>query len=368
MLPESDYGLGDRLRDRMPVHLHLGAIDMTGRAAVLGARSIAPGEAGLVQVLLDREIGALHGDRFVLRDQSATRTIGGGVIIDPFPPVRGWRRPERRTLLDGIETSDHRAALAGLLETSPGGVDLAAFARARNLNSADAAALWRDADMARVSGEEAPIGLLPANWQAVLESIVEALKAWHAEQPESPGLDRVRLRGRLRTWLSARLADAAIEDLIRAKRVVRQGGSLRLPDHDTGLGGRDAVLWGKIEPLLAAGGTRPPRVRELAEALGMDHKPIEALLWRVAKQGQVVAVAENRFFPPAALVELAALAEQLAAESPDGQFSAAAYKDRSGVGRNVAIQLLEHFDKRGFTRRDGATRRVMRPAARVFGA
>ena len=36
---------------------------------------------------LDRPIGALHGDRFILRDQSALRTLGGGVVIDAFPPA-----------------------------------------------------------------------------------------------------------------------------------------------------------------------------------------------------------------------------------------------------------------------------------------
>jgi len=61
-----------------PVHVHLGASDVTGRIAVLDAQAIAPGGAARVQLALERDIGALHGDRFIVRDQSARRTLSGG--------------------------------------------------------------------------------------------------------------------------------------------------------------------------------------------------------------------------------------------------------------------------------------------------
>ncbi|MDX1376875.1 MAG: selenocysteine-specific translation elongation factor, partial [Burkholderiales bacterium] len=60
-----------------PVHVHLGAADVTGRVAVLEGAGIAPGASGLVQLLLERPIGALGGDGFILRDQSSRRTLAG---------------------------------------------------------------------------------------------------------------------------------------------------------------------------------------------------------------------------------------------------------------------------------------------------
>ena len=53
-----------------PVHVHLAAAETTGRVAVLESRSIAPGGSGLVQLVLDNPIGAVFGDRFIIRDQS----------------------------------------------------------------------------------------------------------------------------------------------------------------------------------------------------------------------------------------------------------------------------------------------------------
>ena len=91
------------LRHWTPVHAHLAAAHSTARVAVLGAGSIAPGDSGRVQVVLDHPLHALAGDRIVLRDQSATRTMGGGTIIDPFSPKRGRARPARLAWLDAIE-------------------------------------------------------------------------------------------------------------------------------------------------------------------------------------------------------------------------------------------------------------------------
>src|SRR3546814_12731488 len=82
----------------------------------------------------------------------------------------------------------------------------------------------------------------------------------------------------------------------------------------------------------------------------------------------MLPVADNRFFPPRAIGALARIAAETAAMSPDGGFTAVMFKDRAGIGRNVTIQVLEFFDKRGLTRRDGYRRRIVGSAAEPFPA
>ena len=77
------------LKHWTPVHLHLGAEHVGARVAVLEGGSIAPGEKGLAQLVLERPISVVTGDRLVIRDQSARRTVGGGRVVDPFSPRRG---------------------------------------------------------------------------------------------------------------------------------------------------------------------------------------------------------------------------------------------------------------------------------------
>ena len=78
--------------------------------------------------------------------------------------------------------------------------------------------------------------------------------------------------------------------------------------------------------------------------------------------GRVAPVAPNRFFLPETVRELTEVAAVLAAESPDGSFTAAMFKDRSGIGRNLTIEVLEYLDRIGATRRVGDAR-VMLPEA-----
>ena len=105
-----------------PVHVHLGASRchrprcLAGRPEPRGRRN-----RGLVQLVLDRPIGAWHGDRLIVRDQSAQRTIGGGRVIDIYPPARGRAEPERLAFLRAMANDDDEKALAALLALAPPG-------------------------------------------------------------------------------------------------------------------------------------------------------------------------------------------------------------------------------------------------------
>jgi len=44
-------------------------------------------------------------------------------------------------------------------------------------------------------------------------------------------------------------------------------------------------------------------------------------------------------------------------DQPEG-FTVQTFRDASGIGRNLAIEMLEYFDRKGLTRRDGNVRFV----------
>src|SRR5262249_37500714 len=117
-------GVGKPLRHWSPVHLHLGAADPAARIALLDCESLAPGGGALVQILLGAPQAACDGDIFVVRDQSAAHTLGGGRILDPYGPPRKRRSPERLAMLSALELPEAGAALAALLDRAELGVDL----------------------------------------------------------------------------------------------------------------------------------------------------------------------------------------------------------------------------------------------------
>ena len=66
---------------------------------------------------------------------------------------------------------------------------------------------------------------------------------------------------------------------------------------------------------------------------------------------------------------LAEFTEQLATNNTsDEGFSVIQFRDASGIGRNLCIEILEYFDKVGFTRRDGNSRYLRTEKENIFGA
>ncbi|HEX6319864.1 MAG TPA: selenocysteine-specific translation elongation factor [Burkholderiales bacterium] len=308
------------LKNWTPVHLHLGSADVLARVALLD-------DAGLVQLVLDRPVGAVRGDRFIVRDPSARRTLGGGTVIDVFPPARGRAKPERLAWLKAMELEDDAAALSALLENASMGVDMARFAANRNLPAASG---WRFSD---------------AHWRALKEKALANLAAWHARAPETVGPAEDRVLDGCR--VSSETVRSVVEELALEGLVVREGPGVRLASHRVEVSGPDAALWKRIEPLLEQAALRPPTLTELAVQCSTDVKKLEAALSRLARHGKVVRVSKNRFFLPAAVQEL----EQIAAGMKE--ITAASFRDRSGIGRNLAIEVLEFFDRTRFTRRVG---------------
>src|SRR5215469_2433677 len=192
----SRYGQAP-LRDGLPVHLHLGTSDTVGRVAVLGAREIVPGGTGFVQIDLEHPIGALCGDRAVLRDHAARRTLAGGRVVDPFAPRRGRRQPARLGVLEALARTDPAQALDRLLAVK-GVVDLSAFALARNLTPSELDRLTEGGDHLRVGPARAPVAVTSERLELLGENIIEALGAWHHAQPDALGPSRPALIAQLR--------------------------------------------------------------------------------------------------------------------------------------------------------------------------
>jgi selenocysteine-specific elongation factor len=353
------------LRDGLPVHLHLGTTDTVGRAAVLGARAIGQGETGFVQIDLEHPVGALWGDRAILRDHAARHTLAGGRVVDPFAPRRGRRQPARLAMLTAAAEVDAVQSLGGLL-TVEGVVDLQSFALARNLAPAELEALIEAGGFLRVGPTRTSVAVTPERLTALCEKLIDALSAWHQAQPDALGPSRPALITQLRGVAPEAALDAALSELAATGRAVRQGPVWRLAEHQPRLSQADEKLWNRVCPMLAAVDLRPPRVREVAAALGLEPEPVERFLARAERLGRVARVADNRFFLLETLARLAEIARELADNSADGKFTAAMFNDRSGVGRNLTIQILEYLDKMGVTRRLGDARVISR-GGEVFG-
>ncbi|MCI1008073.1 selenocysteine-specific translation elongation factor [Pseudomonas oryzihabitans] len=336
-----------------PVHVHLGAQDLTGRVALLEGDSLAPGATALAQLVLNAPLHGVHGDRLVLRDQSAQRTLGGARLLDPFAPARHRRTPQRLAQLQALRQGGLEEALPELLAQAAGGLDPRLLARQFNRPEGD----WQlPADSLRVETRVGPRLFALPLWQVALERLGAALATFHQEQPDELGPDRDRLRRIAAPELERSVYLALLETALAEGRLQSSGPWLHLPDHRVRLTEAEEGLKARLWPLLEAQRFDPPWTRDLAKSLGQPEAEVRLLLRKLARLGELTQVVKDLFYPQASLE--AAAGEALRLEREAGIIRAAAFRDALGIGRKRSIQILECLDRIGFTRRFGDERRV----------
>jgi selenocysteine-specific elongation factor len=334
---------GLRLGQWGNVLLHHGTEHVAARVVLLDADSLLAGGQALATIAVQAPLALCKGDRFVLRDSSARHTLGGGTVLDIAPPVRGKRKPERLRLLAALRDAPAGDALSAWLAAGP--VPLARLASGWNLATAEARPLL-EACSARVAAGTAFAG---SEWQSLRRRALDAVTATHEREPEMPGLEQNRLRRIVAPNLDADALAEIVDELLREGLLVRRGAFLALPAHKAELARDERVRWEGIKPLLMDKPFEPPRVRDIARATGIAETEVRGVLRKVARVGEVMLVAHDHFFLTDAVRRLADIAGELARS--EGAARAAPFRDRIGAGRKVAIQILEFFDRVGYTRR-----------------
>ncbi len=320
----------------------------------LEAGGLVPGGSALVQAVLDRPLFACCGDRIVIRDAAGRETLGGGTVLDPFPPVRHRRRPARLALLRALEQADPKARLTALLASAVHGIDIDELAAAHNLPDGRWQALLPEArELASKAGGRV---FSAAAWAELGEAALARLAAHHAACADEPGVERERLRRMCAPQLPPAVFLARLEELLAEGRVARAGSAWHLPSHTVELSAADRDKADALLARLHDGAFDPPWVRDLATACVVSETEVRSLLRRIAMRGEVFQVIRDLFYPRATVAQMCALAIELAA-AQDGRIRAADFRDRIGGGRKRAIQILEFFDRVGFTRRVGEGQR-----------
>jgi selenocysteine-specific elongation factor len=351
-----------------PARLHHASTEVGAHIVLLGDEPIQPGETADVQLVLDRPIAAASLDRYVIRDTSAQRTMGGGAFIDLRPPSRKRRTGERRAQRAAQTIADPLAAFQTLLATSPFAWDFGIFARDRALSKAETGRISDALGLVLLETATSRIAIAPDRWTAFTAMLVEQLAAYHAENPDLQGIGREKLRLLMQPRLPAAAFVIALQKIAAGGQIVLDGSFVRLTAHEVRLTPKDETAWNSIAPLLEGDARfRPPRVRDIATATSSPEREVRRLLKLAGRLGWADEVAHDHFFLRATVHEMVAIVADVAAHAEGGAFTAAQFRDRLENGRKVAIQILEFFDRHGITLKRDDLRRVNTHRLDLFG-
>jgi selenocysteine-specific elongation factor len=343
------------------VRLFLGTAETIGRTIVLEAPGeIAPKKSALVQLVLHEPMVALAGDRFVIRDESSQRTLGGGVVLNPMG--RRVRKPLEIYLkhLGGLEGAPGPAAVEALLDLQESfAVTAARLAQLLNVPAREINEALKDPRFIKLSLGDEEGYTTAGKWDELKRFALAALTAYHRAEPLSPGLEMEALRERLPYEVSPRAFRALIDRLARESDLAREESVLRLKSHRVTLGGDEGRLGERIAQALQTAQFHPPDLKQLADELKLPPAELprmRTLLGALEREGRVVKIATDLYFSREAME--AARRRLLDHLRTAPEITAAGFRDLLGASRKFAIALLDYFDHSGVTTRVGDARRL----------
>ena len=157
-----------------------------------------------------------------------------------------------------------------------------------------------------------------------------------------------------------------MKELVNLKKLTHTRKILHHPKHALILDPRELKLWKKIKTVISSDEFHPPSINKLASELGVELIVLEEFLFQATQMKYLTKINQTRYFFPSTVRSLANLSEKLSLEVENGELNLTSFRNVSGIGRNLSIEVLEFFDKVGFTKRFGERRFIIKPAKKAF--
>jgi selenocysteine-specific elongation factor len=351
------------IKNHQNVRVHLGTAERLGKVIILGERDhIEPKQSAYCQITLTEPILALRGDHFILRDETAQRTLAGGMVINPWAR-RHKRSDDLRNKLEALHRGDITQLTEAFLEESEAFAlpleSIYQFLDCREeliRNSIE-----KMKNVRAVSAEGEKVYTTELKWQRLKEQISKILKDFHATHPLVPGMDMEELRGKLAYELSPKVFRLVVDGLIGERLIAKEENLLRLAQHKLQLGGQDKLLMERIKKIFAEHEMAPPELKQIEKDAAVPRAKLVEVLRLLERERSVVKVATDLYFLSSCVDTVKNLLCKHLAEK--GEMSAATFRDLLGSSRKYTIALLEYFDREGVTLRVGDVRRLKAASA-----
>jgi selenocysteine-specific elongation factor len=347
------------IKNHQRLRIHMGAAERLGKIVLLGDKQNAqPKESVYCQITLDEPLLVLRGDHFVVRDETAQRTLGGGTVIHP------WAKRHKRTdanlisRLHSLRNGDFAELTESFLgESAAFALSIDAIYQFLNLREEQARQKVDALKSLRpLNAEGEKVYTTEAKWNQLKDQLLETLKAFHAGHPLAPGMDMEELRGKLFFELSPKIFRVVVDLLIAEKLIAKEENLLRLASHQVQLGGQEKTLMEKIKKMLGAQPLAPPDLKEIEKQAGVPRNRLTEVIRLLEREGSVVRVTTDMYFLASNIEELRATLRKFLSEK--GEMTAASFRDLIGSSRKYTIPLLEYFDRDGLTIRIGDIRKL----------
>jgi selenocysteine-specific elongation factor len=348
------------IKHRMPVRFHLGTAEIMGTVALLDADAIQPGQWGLAQVFLEEPAVGTWGQPFVLRESSATQTLGGGQVLQPVARKVRRRHIEMLERIERLWTGDARErALTVAWFGAFAGFTVPDLVRGANIAPDEAAELVAKL---KEQGELVDVVISPARRlllhkdmvNELEERILTALDRLHEQFPLMSTHDRQKVQSQLDYVGDDALVHAAVERLIAGKKLMGDTRRIGRADFKPKLSANLRKLKDKLVSAYREARFQPPEPASFAGQAGGNAANLKDLLDVCVAEGQLISIEEEIYLHVDVEAEMRRLVKERLAEGKG--LTVAEIRDLLGTTRKYAVPLCEYLDRARVTRREGDLR------------
>ena len=333
------------------VTLHCGTMETLARVRILDREAITPGESGLVQLLLVKPVSLIKGDLFIVRLLSPPCTLGGGEVLDPYPP-----RHKRfaNDVVTALETLEHG---------SPEDVVLQAIRQREPCTQKEITGVLPltvpevEEVLARLLVTERVLDLgrtlySAAGWSDITARVTSLLKQFHARYPLRYGQGKEEVRRSL--GLESRVFSEMVQRLCADEVIAENQGLLQLFGTNVALSPAQEEVAAALLDLLERDPLAPPSLSMIREKLAVDDDFLSFLV----EQGRVIQLDHDLVYSRRAYEQAVEKVRELLER--EERVTVAQVRDAFGTSRKFVLPLLEQMDRDNVTQRSGDERTLAR--------
>jgi len=336
------------LKNKSLVHLHIWTSEAMARCIFFDREELLPGERTFCQMRLDRPVVTSAEDRFVIRRVSPLDTIGGGIVLDPYPVKK--RYPELIDDLLVLEKGSLEEKLSVKILRSQKGFPknrLHGWIN-REINEIERAisSLKEKGIVIEVNGvfyHSQPI-------EGLKKALISNLKDFHNKNPLKQGALKEELRSALG------LDHSLFDFIINSPEIIKEGEYLRLKEFKTA--SLDPELKKRLLEEIHKGAFQPPTKEELSKLLNINDKKLDDALRLLAQEGLLERINNSLYISKEHLQEL--LRRLKAFFAVKKELTVSDFRDILQTTRKYAIPFLEYLDSKKITMRVGDVRKLLR--------
>ena len=350
------------MKNRKKVRFHLGSVELLGTLIPIKPRQISPGETGWVRLILERPVLGLVGDRFILRRASPITTIGGGIILDIFPPSRNRKKDveQRVQFLQRMLSENNELIVEQLAKReSANGIKedkiLAQVPLSKDSLHKILSGMIFDGRLRKLGND--PLHIIHKDhFTRLSDQSLNYIRDYQKREPLSAGLSREQLNSSIFSGIHPAVFKEVLTHLSEQHLVDLEQDRVSLKGKGLELNNTEEKALRKIEELFVKRGLIVPTIEEVFIAIKLPRESTKKLIDFLVRQKKLIKVTGNLFFH---VGSIEALKEKLTNYKQEkSQIDVRDFKELTGLSRKYAIPLLEYLDRERITRRTGELRLI----------